>query len=243
MPGPISAQDAVARTRNYCAIKDAGTYRDGFLTDVQTDSSLIPILPFLNIAIRVLCDTGIVLQDSLITSLSGQNTYAYPSGMGKVVETSYVVSGEHGLRSKILREVTLTDLRSRDRYYAYTGGEPAVYASVGPRFILYPVPDGSPLHPGPIGVIGHKLAPDLTVPLSVPSDLPIYYHEAYPLLGAIILLSTDDNPSRQGRIEPLTNLFSLLYPTLQELVTSRSVIKWRARAEGDTLMREMGGDN
>jgi hypothetical protein len=138
--------------------------------------------------------------------------------------------------------VTLEDLRARDRYYRYTGGEPAVYASLGPDFILYPVPQGSNATMGPIVLRGTRLQTDLTAPTSVPSDLPIWFHEAYPLLAAIILLSTDDSPSRQSRIGPLTQLFTQLYPSLEELVTARSMIKWMARAEGDSLQRRMGGN-
>lgn len=239
MAGYITASDAVARTRRYSAILDTGTYRDGFSSDASTVASLIPILFFENLAVRILCDTGMVLSDHLITSTSGQGSYTYPSGIGKVVEMSYTVSGQHGLRAKILREVTLDELRSRDRYYGYTGGEPAVFATIGPKFLLYPVPNGSPYSPGPIGISAHKLIADMVNPADVPVDLPLWYHEAYPLLAAIILLSSDDSPSRQGRIEPLSQLFAELYPRLQELVTSRARIKWVARAEGDTLMRRV----
>jgi hypothetical protein len=243
MAGFINAEDAVRRTRRYCAIMDSGTYRDGFSTDASLATSLIPILFFENLAIRLLCDTGIVQEDHLITAVSGEKQYAYPSGMGKVVELSYVVSGEYGLRAKPLRETTLSELRARDRYYSYTGGEPCVYVSVGPKFYLYPVPDGHTDNPGPIGITGHKLIGDLVNPSDTPGELPMWYHEAYPLLGAILLLATDDNPSRQGRIEPLSNLFKELYPDLEELVTSRSVIKWQSRAEGDTLQRRMTDGN
>lgn len=242
MAGYITASDAVARTRRYSAILDTGTYRDGFSTDVSTVASLIPILFFENLAVRILCDTGIVLSDHLIPSTSGNGTYTYPSGIGKVVEMSYQISGQDGLRAKILREVTPEDLRSRDRYYAYTGGEPAVFATIGPKFILYPVPNGSPYAPGPIGITGHKLIADMTLAQDVPVDLPLWYHEAYPLLAAIILLSSDDSPSRQGRIEPLSQLFAELYPRLQELVTSRARIKWVARAEGGSVERRMMQD-
>lgn len=243
MPGPLNAQDAVLRTRRYCAILDDGTYRDGFSTDADTSASLIPILPFENIAIRILCDTGIVQQDYTISAPSGQHIYPYPSGMGKSIETGFTISGENGIRIKPLREVTLTDLRARDRFYRYTGGEPAVYATIGPDFIIYPVPMGNNATMGPIVLRGTRLPADLTVPASVPSDLPIWFHEAYPLLGAIILLSTDDNPSRQNRIGPLTQLFIQLYPGLEELVTARSVIRWKARAEGDSLQRMMEAPN
>lgn len=241
MPGPINASDAVLKTRRYCAILDDGTYRDGFSTDVSVSANQIPILPFENIAIRILCDTGIIQQEYTITAPSGQHIYPYPSGMGKSIETGFTVSGQDGIRVKPLREVTIEDLRARDRYYRYTGGEPAVYASLGPDFIIYPVPQGNNATMGPIILRGTRLQADLTAPDSVPSDLPIWFHEAYPLLAAIILLSTDDSPSRQNRIGPLTQLFIQLYPLLEELVTARSVIRWKARAEGDSLQRSMMG--
>lgn len=232
MPGPISAEQGVLKTRRYCGVLGKGAYRDGFSDDASTSDSLVPILGYLNLAIRILCDTGIVQGDFYISAPSGQFQFTYPSGMGKLVNMT--VSGA-AQRRKPLTEVTLIDLNSRNRYWEFRGGSPNVYATLGPDFVVFPVPDS----PMTLKLRGHKLADDLVARGDFPSLLPQWYHEAYPLLGAIILLSTDDSPNRQDRIDRIKEVFLQMYPELFKLVTSRSIIDYKSRMEGDSLLRRL----
>ncbi len=225
MPIARTAAQLVRIVRELSQTTDPGTYRDGFSTDVDTSSTLIPILSFVNRALRVFAFVGYEQSTSNINTVSGQWSYPLPSGgAGRIVEVTF---GSSPIM-RPLAETTLQDLAARDLMWRNTQGSPAIYVTLGPDIWVYPVP----LWSRTLSIRHHTAPEDLVNPDDVPTLLP-YYHDGAGMLAACFMLASDfENPANAGRIQFILSQFEVQFADCEKLVRARSLLLPRSRVEG-----------
>lgn len=231
MPGQRTAQQLVNQVRYNLQLTATTQYRDGFSTDPDTSSTLIPILNFVNQAIMLLARSGLFQSTQTVSLSSGQYAYTAPSGVGRIFDC--VHSGGGTLRS--LRNGTNDDIASRNRTWRQDGGDPNVYMLMGSSIWVYPVPTGV----GSLTLWGVTIPADLVNASDVPTDIPPHYHDAISHIAAMMLSASDaENPARASRLPFLLNLWEAAYADADAYVHARSLFsdgsQMTHRREGDT---------
>lgn len=220
-----TAAQLVQMVREFAQTTDPGTYRDGFSDDVDTSSTLISILAFVNRSLRIFAMKGYNQGTSTQDTVSGQHNYTLPSGgAGKIVE---VLFGSPPIM-RPLAETTLQDLAARDLYWRNTQGSPAVYVTLGPDIWLYPVPPWART----LSIRYYEVQEDLVNRTDVPVLLP-YYHDGIAHLAAMYMLASDaENPSNMARLNFLLGIWEMIYADVDAVVRARSLLLPRSRIEG-----------
>lgn len=214
----MTAQQFVRRVRYSAQEMSTGTYRDGFSTDADTTSTLVPVLDFVNRAAEILFRTGIYQADFGFTITASSYRASMPMGAGRVTEVAVSVSGQ---ARRPLRESTNTELTGQERNWRGTYGIPNVYITAAPELWFFPVPSttiSAVLRAG-------SEDPDLVNPTDVYPNIPYLYNGAVADLAAILVCSSDgENPARVARAEFLVRLFEMTYPDLAQMVQARSLL-------------------
>jgi hypothetical protein len=196
MASERSLSDLLIATREEVMLLGTGIpFRDGDSTDPYSSAApTVSLTRCINKAIAELARAGQIATTTFTLAINNaDNEYALDNEAGRVLTVHF--------GNKRLRQLSLEELNARYPDWATrTASVPTAYAIHGSRIIVTPRASAG----GTLTYIAESYIPDLALLASVPTNLPVEFHDLIPVGAAVIIAQMDmGNENAQRRLEPL----------------------------------------